>query len=149
MEAEHDSDQSMLARIAAAFDRDLPPIPPHLSAAARDAIHWRRADAVLAELTFDSATDELVGVRGTGTERRSFRYAAGEAVIRIHLTDATMVVIVEPPLEVVCRVATSGGKPVEHRTDDDGELVIDAPDLPVRVEVDLPDGTVVTPWITA
>ena len=34
-----------------------------------------------------------------------------------------------------------------HRTDELGELVLDVPRLPVRVEVDLPTGTVATPWI--
>jgi hypothetical protein len=144
-----DGDDQMLNRIAAAFDRDLPPVPAALSDAARDAFQWRRADAILAELTFDSATDELVGVRGGGTERRSFRFSAGESVIRIHLTAATMIVMIEPPLSVACRVASGDGEPVEHQTDDYGELAVDAPVFPIRVEVDLPDGTVVTPWITA
>jgi hypothetical protein len=40
------------------------------------------------------------------------------------------------------------GSVVEHRTDELGELVVDAPDLPIRIEVDLPGGTVVTPWVT-
>jgi hypothetical protein len=139
----------MLDRIVAAFDRDLPPIPANLSSAAHAAFQWRRADAVLAELTFDSATDELVGVRGSGGERRSFRFAAGDSVVRVHLTAATMLVMIEPPLSVTCRVASGDGEPVEHNTDGFGELTIDAPELPIRVEVDLPDGTIVTPWITA
>ena len=68
-------------------------------------------------------------------------------MIRVHLTPITLVVMVEPPLSVACRVATEDGTD-EHRTDELGELVVDAPDLPLRVEVDLPSGTVVTPWIT-
>ena len=143
------SDDAMLARIAAAFDRDLADVPDSLSSAARDAFQWRRADAILAELTFDSATDELTGVRGGGTERRSFRFAAGEMAVRLHLTKATMIVMIEPPLSVACRVVGGDGEPVDHRTDDFGELAVDAPEFPIRIEVDLPDCTVVTPWITA
>jgi hypothetical protein len=146
---DHAIDDEMLNRIAEAFDRDLPPLPTALSQAARDAFQWRRADALLAELTFDSATDELVGVRGGGSDRRSFRFSAGESVIRVHLTEATMIVMVEPPLSVACRVASGDGAPVDHETDEFGELAVDAPEFPLRVEVDLPDGTVVTPWITA
>ena len=55
--------------------------------------------------------------------------------------------MVEPPLSVACRVTTEDGT-TEHRTDELGELAVDAPDLPMRIEVDLPSGTIVTPWIT-
>lgn len=146
MNDEQSLGDDLLGRIADAFD-DLPTVPAHLRAAARDAFGWHRSDAQLAELLSDSSTSELVGVRGSTSERRAFRYGAGEFVIRVHLTGATMIVMVEPPLSVDCRVA-SGGDSTEHRTDELGELVIDAPELPVRVELDLPSGTTITPWIT-
>jgi YD repeat-containing protein len=137
-----------LRLVDAAFADDrLDPIPERLVSAAHQAFSWRLVDAELAELLFDSASDELVGVRGASTERRSFRYGSAGAVIRIHLTDASMIVMVEPPLSVGCRVDTEQGSH-EYRTDDLGELVIDAPQLPVRLEVALPSGKVVTPWIT-
>ena len=70
--------RSVIERLVDAFDdAHLEPIPSRLSAAALDAYSWRRADAELAELLFDSASDALVGVRGTTTDRRSFRYAFG------------------------------------------------------------------------
>ena len=144
-------DEDLLRRISDAFERDLPPIPGRVSRVAREAFQWRRADVALAELLFDSAQEDLVGVRGAGTERRSFRYAAGDAVLRVHLTAATMIVMVEPPLSVTCRIESGGaeaGTTAEHRTDELGELVVDAPDLPVRVEIDLPGGTYATTWIT-
>lgn len=136
----------LLAAISDAFD-DLPPVPDHLVVAARDALSWRRADAELAELLEDSADRELTGVRGSATERRAFRYAAGDFVVRVHLTEATLIVMVEPPLSVACRVTTEEGT-TEHRTDELGELAVDAPELPMRIELDLPSGTTVTPWIT-
>lgn len=142
-------DRDMLELIGRAHD-DLPPIPTVLSDAARHALQWRRADVAIAELLFDSATDELIGVRGASTERRSFRYGAGDFVIRVHLTTSTMIVMLEPPLSVTCRIASGdrGDATIaEHRTDELGELVIDASSLPIRVEVDLPGGTVATPWI--
>lgn len=143
-------DDALIARISDAFEHDLPPVPDDLSAIARDAYRWRRADAVLAELLFDSASDELVGVRGSAaTGRRSFRYGAGDFAIRVHLTEATMIVMIEPPLAVDCRV-TSGpaGGVAAHRTDELGELVIDAPEFPLRLEIELPGIDVATPWIT-
>lgn len=144
-------DDDLIRRISDAFDRDLPPIPDRLSGVANDAFQWRRADVALAELLFDSAQEDLVGVRGTTTERRSFRYAAGGAVLRVHLTAATMIVMVEPPLSVTCRIESGGadgGTTDEYRTDELGELVVDAPALPARVEIDLPGGTYATSWIT-
>lgn len=140
------SDAPLLARLSDAFD-ELEPVPPHLTEAARSAFAWRRADAALAELLFDSATDELVGIRGTASDRRSFRFGHGDYVIRVHLTQATMIVMVEPPLSVECRVTTDDGVDV-LRTDEYGELAVAAPELPARIEVDLPGGAVVTPWIT-
>ncbi len=141
-----DANQTLLARIGNAFD-DLEPIPARLTDAAKAAFGWRRADAELAELLFDSANEELVGVRGSTSDRRSFRFGADDFVLRVHLTPSTLIVMVEPPVSVPCRV-TTGEHGDEHRTDDFGELVVDAPDLPARVEIDLPSGTVVTPWIT-
>ena len=138
----------LLEQLADAFDdANLEPIPSRLSAAARDAYAWRRADAELAELLFDSASDTLVGVRGTTTDRRSFRYASGQFAIRVHLTDVSLIVMIEPPLSVACTVDTAHGSD-QHQTDELGELVVDAPELPLRLEVELPGGTVVTPWIT-
>lgn len=142
-----DHSAQLIDLLGDAFDHDLEPVPDHLMAAARDAFSWRTADSQLAELLFDSASDELVGVRGTSTDRRSFRFGAGDAVIRVHLTEATMIVMIEPPLSVACRVSTESGS-IEHRTDELGELAIDAPELPMRLEADLPSGTFVTPWIT-
>lgn len=149
MSDDSSTDRDLIDLIGRAYDV-LPPVPPELSAAARDAFQWRRADLAIAELLFDSAADELVGVRGTSTERRSFRYGAGEFVIRVHLTASTMIVMLEPPLSVACRIAGGDDRSVdatEHRTDELGELVVDVPELPIRVEVDLPGGTVATPWI--
>ena len=146
MNDDHALGDDLLARIAEAYD-DLPPIPGRLTDVARDAFAWRRADLQLAELLSDSAETELVGVRGSSTERRAFRYGAGDFVVRVHLTEATMIVMVEPPMSVLCRVATETAT-TEHRTDELGELAIDVPELPMRIEVDLPSGTTVTPWIT-
>jgi len=137
----------LLERLGDAFEHALDPIPARLSDAARASFAWRVADEQLAELLFDSSESELVGVRGTSSERRSFRYGAGDFVIRVHLTPLTLVVMIEPPLTVACRLTTEDGTD-EHRTDDLGELVIDAPEVPLRIEVDLPAGIVVTPWIT-
>jgi hypothetical protein len=142
-----DLDARLLRRIDDAFDEELRPIPTRLTEAAREAFAWRRPDVQLAELLFDSASDELVGTRGASSTRRAFRYGAGDHVLRVHLTEATLIVMVEPPMSLGCRVV--GEHDIhEHRTDELGELAIDVPELPFRVEIELPGGAFVTPWIT-
>lgn len=148
MSDDHSTHDHLLERIDRAFELDLDPIPGHLTAAAIDAFAWRSADARLAELLYDSASADLVGIRGTSTDRRSFRYGADDFVIRVHLTAATLIVMVEPPLSVECRIASDDGTVADYRTDELGELVIDAPDHPFRIETDLPSGKFVTPFIT-
>jgi hypothetical protein len=143
--------EELLMGLDEAFD-DLPPVPTGLHDLAVAAYGWRRVDAELAELLFDSASDDLVGVRSTGTgtsaERRSFRFGINESVIRVHLTAESLIVMIEPPLSIACQVACGfDGQVVEHRTDELGELIIDAPELPVRIEFQFPGGRVVTPWI--
>ena len=55
-----------LRALGESFAHDqLDPIPERLTIAARQAFGWRLIDAQLAELLFDSASDELVGVRGS------------------------------------------------------------------------------------
>lgn len=143
-----DRPDDLIAEIAVAYDEPAP-VPEHLMAAAKEAFGWRRADAELAELLYDSAAAELVGIRGASpqSDRRAFRFGAGDFVIRVHLTPATLIAMVEPPLSVVCRIVAADGI-TEHRTDELGELAVDAPVLPARLEVDLPSGPAVTPWIT-
>lgn len=140
--------EAVLVALADAFEHVLEPVPPRLSDAARRAFGWRLIDQELAELVEDSADSELIGVRGTSTDRRSFRYSAGDFVLRVHLTPNTLIVMIEPPLSVVCRIVSEDGV-AEHRTDELGELAVDAPDTPFRVEVDLPSGRFVTPLVSA
>ena len=146
MSDESDMSDDLLDRISDAFDR-LPPVPSDLQAAARSAFEWRRADAALAELIFDSADRELIGVRGKVADRRSFRFTVNDIVIRVHLTPATLIVMIEPPLSVPCRIVT-GEHTEDVRTDEYGEVTVAAPEMPFRFEAELPSGEIVTPWIT-
>lgn len=140
--------QDELATVMAlsrAFDQ-LPPVPTHLTEAAESAFAFIDVDSVLAELLTDSGGTELVGVRGNGGDRRSFRFGALDSIIRVHLTGSSVMLMLEPPLSVACRIVTRIDA-VAARTDDLGELIADAPELPVRIEIDLPSGAVRTPWI--
>lgn len=146
-----DAHDDLLMAVDDAFEAHLAPIPTRLTEAARAAFGWRRIDVELAELLFDSATDELAGVRGTATERRSLRFGAHGTELRVHLTTDSLIVMLDPPAVVTCRIATAVRpgevRTEQHETDEHGELVVYAPDLPVRIEADLPSGTIVTPWV--
>lgn len=131
--------------LSRAFGR-LPPVPTDLAAAAESAFDFIDVDSVLAELLTDASGAELAGVRGNVGDRRSFRFGALDSIIRVHLTGSSVMLMLEPPLSVACRIVTRIGA-VAARTDDLGELVADAPELPVRIEIDLPSGAVRTPWI--
>lgn len=66
-------DEQLLSRLAEALDA-AEPIPPEVIEAAKATFTWRTIDAELAALVFDSATEELVGVRSAeATRQMTFR----------------------------------------------------------------------------
>lgn len=144
-DANEPADMDAVRALSRAFD-DLPDVPASLTDAAIAAFDFIDVDSVLAELLTDTNSAELVGVRGNGSDRRSFRYGALDSIIRVHVTGSSVMLMLEPPLSVACRIVTRLGA-VASRTDDLGELIADAPELPVRIELDLPSGAVRTPWI--
>lgn len=66
-------DQRLLARLAAALDA-ADPMPESVVEAAKATFTWRTIDAELAALVFDSAAEELAGVRSAeATRQMTFR----------------------------------------------------------------------------
>lgn len=64
------------------------PIPEYVRAAAREAILWRTLDAEMAQLVFDSAVDELAGVRSAGSDRQvTFRAPGVEIEVGVMAVD--------------------------------------------------------------
>jgi hypothetical protein len=63
------TDDQLMDMIAAAMD-GADPVPEGVLEAARATFTWRTIDAELAALVFDSAADDLVGVRSTETTRQ-------------------------------------------------------------------------------
>jgi len=129
-----------------AYDTD--PIPAELSQFAFDAFAWRLVDDELATITFDSATTELVGIRGTSTQRHSVQFEGRGVSVSLVMSDTSLVASVDPAGVHRCliegpQVAT------EVFTDDDGEFVIDRPHLPLRLVVETTASRLVSPWITA
>ncbi|MEA2001847.1 MAG: hypothetical protein U9N84_08195 [Actinomycetota bacterium] len=62
-------DEQLLARLNAALDA-ADPLPEAVVDAAKASFTWRTIDAELAALVFDSAAEDLVGVRSAGVARQ-------------------------------------------------------------------------------
>ena len=145
-----DTHDHLLTRLASAAERK-DPVPPHVLAAARAAFAWRTVAEDIAELVYDSVTDEeLVGVRG-GPRQLSF--AGRDVTVEIEAVPGGR--------RVIGQVAPGAGGEVEvrHRTgsvrapiDELGRFAADGVTggpVSLRCRVDLPDGELVTEteWI--
>jgi hypothetical protein len=131
-----------------AFEADLDPIPAALSQFAFDALQWRLIDEELAAITFDSSTDELVGIRGTATLRHAMRFEGGGIAVSVSVTDSAFVASIEPPAVYSCRIEGPQTH-VDVRSDEHGQFAIGHSQLPVRLVIELEGGGLfVSPWIT-
>src|ERR1700736_6555418 len=72
-----------------ALARAVDPVPAEVTFAAKGSLAWRRIDAELAELTFDSLLEDaaLAGVRG-GDTVRLVTFEAGDVSVEVEITDA-------------------------------------------------------------
>jgi hypothetical protein len=125
--------------------------PADLVAAAKDSFTWRTIDAELAELTFDSSTDDaLAGVRGTATAR-SLSFEVRDVVIDIEVTEAgdrrDLLGQVSPE-GTRSLLLDRGGQQQPIELDALGRFRVEAANTgPVRFVVQRADGTVTTDWI--
>src|SRR4051794_2203008 len=132
-----------------AFEIDLEPIPSELSRFAVEAFQWRLLEEELASITFDSATDDLVGIRGTGTLRHAMRFEGNGIAVSINVTETTVVASIEPAAVYACQIEGPQTN-LSVRSDERGQFAVSNRQLPIRVVVQIPGGgRFVTPWITA
>ena len=76
-------DDELVARLAEALPK-ADPVPAAVTEFAKAAFGWRTIDAELAELVFDSAVDELVGVRSEDDTRQvTFRAPGVEIEVAV------------------------------------------------------------------
>src|SRR5262245_55023524 len=87
-----------------AYDDESDPIPNDLTQFALDAFQWRLIDEELAAITFDSATEELVGIRGTATLRHSMRFEGSGIAVAVSMMESSVVVSIEPTSTYHCRI---------------------------------------------
>lgn len=140
-------DRAVVIAIRDALDRDLAPIPPQLTQFAFDAFQWRLLEDELAAVTFDSSTNELVGIRGTATMRHSMRFEGQGISAAVHVLDTSIVVSIEPAGAYRCRLEGPLVS-LDTHTDEHGQLAASQSQLPLRLIVELAQGRFVSPWIT-
>ena len=79
---DHRSDDQLMAELVAAIEAG-DPVPAAVTAAAKASYTWRTVDAELAELVFDSASEELAGVRGGEESTRQVTFRAPGVEIEV------------------------------------------------------------------
>jgi hypothetical protein len=100
MNGDWDDDERLAADLAEALrsERD---VPARLVEAGRMAFAWHTVDAELAELSFDSSSEEdhaaLAGTRAEPAVLRALTFAASQVTIEIEVTDGALLGQVVPP----------------------------------------------------
>jgi hypothetical protein len=151
------TDAALLAELGGAAAR-VDPVPADLVAAARGVLTWRTVDEELAELTFDSLEDGLVGVRSAVTTAapRQLSFEAGAAAVEVELADGRLIGQLVPPGPARVELH-HGADVVATRADDLGRFSFDVgvfalPDAgspaPCRLRVDGEAFRLVTTWFT-
>jgi hypothetical protein len=140
-------DRDVLTAIDDAFAHDLAPTPPQLTQFAVDALQWRLLDDELAVVTYDSRTDELVGIRGASTMRHAVRFEGLGISVAVSVLETSIVVSIEPAGTYQCRLEGPRTS-LDTATDEHGQLAVSDEPLPLRLIVDAGEGRVVSPWIT-
>lgn len=81
-------DEELLSRLAEALDI-AEPLPDGVIEAAKMTFTWRTIDAELAALVFDSATDELAGVRSSAATRQMTFRTRGVEIELVVISETT------------------------------------------------------------
>ena len=145
-------DQVLVAELRDALEAT-DPVPPWLLSAARETFTWRTIDAELAELTYDSLTDEalLAGVRGE-LQQRMLTFTAPGVTVEIEVSndggERRLLGQVVPPAAGDVDVAYPDGS-THALVDDVGRFIVaDVPAGPVRLRCSLADDRAVEmPWL--
>jgi hypothetical protein len=123
--------------------------------AARTAIGWRRLDAELAELTFDSADAEMTPgtVRSSSADVRLLTFNAAGSTIELEIASGRIVgQIVPPGATTIELLRPAPADSIVVTSDDSGMFVIpDVPAGPFTLAAEAADGSwrLRTSWIIA
>jgi hypothetical protein len=120
-------DDELLTALGEAL-REGEAVPARVVTLGQAAYDWRRIDADLATLTYDSAADPATAaepalLRADAAPLRALRFQAHAAEIVLEVTDDALVGQILPPLAAEISLMSSAGDGVEAEADDLGYFV--------------------------
>ncbi|HSF85779.1 MAG TPA: hypothetical protein VLG28_09020 [Acidimicrobiia bacterium] len=142
-------DQQLLAVLGQVLDA-ADPVPAAVTEFAKAGFGWRNLENELAELVFDSATEELVGVRSEGDTRQvTFRAPGVEIEVAVVAEGARRIVGQLVPPQAATIELRHGAERQTTRSDTLGRFTFhDVPAGPVSLRCDLGgDHSVQTDWL--
>ncbi len=146
-------EERLLAELRA-MGRAVDPVPPEVAFAARGSFAWRRVDAELADLTFDSLLDsaDLAAVRG-GDDVRLVTFEARDVTVEVEITETgaqrRLIGQLVPPQSAVVQVRVASGT-TEVDADQLGRFALDgvvAGPASLRCRLTATDRVVETGWV--
>jgi hypothetical protein len=140
-------DERLLALLGAGLAA-ADPIPEWVSRGAAESVTWARIDAELAELVFDSAVEDLAGVRSeAGARLLSFRAPEIEVEVTVEEGVRRLIGQVVPPQELDIELV-GPAIAVTTRTDPLGRFTFDqVPEGPLSLRCLTVGGVVQTQWM--
>ena len=121
-------------------------VPDDVLQAAKDSFTWRTVDVELAELAFDSAIDELAGVRAASAADRQLTFRADDVELEI-MVDGRRISGQLVPTQAATIELVAGGAISHADVDDLGSFFFDdvAPG-PIRLTIQAGEQTIATEW---
>lgn len=143
------TDDELLAALGRAL-READPVPGPVTEFAKAGFGWRTIDAELAELVFDSASEELVGVRSEDDTRQvTFRAPGVEIEVAVLAEGARRIIgQLVPPQQAEIELRYNG-ESRSTQSDHLGRFTFhEVPTGPISLRCDLGDNqTVQTDWM--
>ena len=142
-------DERWLADLGEAL-REAAAVPQHVLEAGYSAYAWRTIDAELAELTYDSRTEDpaLAGARSQAAPLRALTFASSSLTIELQLEPPVLLGQLVPPQPGELVVTLRDGTVRTETVDDLGCFTIEPiPSVPFRLELTGAQ-SVATSWIT-
>ncbi len=139
-------DERLLAALAEVLAVDEPLTQATVEVVEHEAFTFRRVDAELAELLYDTAVEEEAGVRGGDGRSLSFAVAGHELDVELQPGD-TIVGRVSPPDVEISVESSAGATPVQ--LDRLGRFIAAVPGSRLRFLLSAAASArrIVTPWI--
>jgi hypothetical protein len=145
----HDDEELMAALGEAIRAREA--VPEWFVETGKNAYAWHNIDAELAQLTYDSHTDQerAAVVRSETASIRALTFTSARLSIELEVSESTLVGQVIPPQAGTLEVHTTAGV-VSSPVDEIGCFAVEPiPNSPFRLRCRTADGTdVLTGWIT-